>query len=571
MWHIIKKYMIFVRAYFLLKVKDIKMLLPLKFKLLLKIELGYNEKHKIMRNVFRRKAFLPLFSNKRVLCWEPCSWLVQIDLIASIGAALSLRGSTVEQVICDGVPIACAGREITDGETYMDWGGKCANCFKASKKEVEAFNLKVVAIKEILDDGILQKIKDISEEIEPDKIPSFIYRGIGVGKYAVSSLMRYCKGASFDSSAEILRAYFYAALVITEAAFRKIESFKPDILYMTHGIYVTWGPAWEIAIKKNIPVVKIGGGFSKGHIYFRRIDNLSNVHLGVLSNQKWQSICKQPMTQAENEKLDNFLLERYKFEGSTFCDVKINAEVEKREVVCRKLGITPDKPIWCIFSHVAWDDSLNMSKMAFLNYVVWIEETLKLIKNVHDVNWIIKIHPSEAWNKTAVGVGKTIERIFLVLPDNIKLIKPEDRMNTLSVFNAITGGVTCRGTIGLELAALGKPVVLAADAYYSGKGFTYDGLNADNYKKLLLNIDKIPPTLSAEQKEKARKFAHMYFLKRQMPLGMFKRGSHFVSFDWAKSDFLLPGGDPVIDVICEKFFAGEDFIVPDEVIPDLHS
>ena len=45
----------------------------------------------------------------------------------------------------------------------------------------------------------------------------------------------------------------------------------------------------------------------------------------------------------------------------------------------------------------------------------------------------------------------------------------------------VDGGVTCYGTTGLEITLMGKPVILAGTAHYSGKGFTYDSVNKNDY------------------------------------------------------------------------------------------
>ena len=56
--------------------------------------------------------------------------------------------------------------------------------------------------------------------------------------------------------------------------------------------------------------------------------------------------------------------------------------------------------------------------------------------------------------------------------------------NPFDFFQLVDGDVTVYGTSGLELALLGKPVILAGEAHYGGKGFTYDGLSQNSYKEL---------------------------------------------------------------------------------------
>ena len=51
--------------------------------------------------------------------------------------------------------------------------------------------------------------------------------------------------------------------------------------------------------------------------------------------------------------------------------------------------------------------------------------------------------------------------------------------------------VTCGGTVGLEFACLGKPVVLAANPPYSNLGFTMNNISKEDYEKNLLNCHLI--------------------------------------------------------------------------------
>ena len=225
----------------------------------------------------------------------------------------------------------------------------------------------------------------------------------------------------------------------------------------------------------------------------------------------------------------------------------------------------------------AEDDSVglpkDMEQVAFYGYREWTEETLKTIADIPDVQWIIRIHPMEKWGDNTGWVEQTINNMFPNLPAHIKVVPPGANINTYDIFDIITGAVTCEGTVGLEVPVIvGKPVIVAANGYYSGKGFTYDGMTPNEYRDLLRKTLEIPPFLTPEQKEKARKFAYSYFIQRQIPLTIFKTGSNGrpVAFDWSKVESLLPGGDPVVDMICERFFEGEDFILPEDIVNSMY-
>ena len=72
--------------------------------------------------------------------------------------------------------------------------------------------------------------------------------------------------------------------------------------------------------------------------------------------------------------------------------------------------------------------------------------------------------------------------------------------------------VTCGGTIGLEFAYMGKPVVLAAKAPYSGFGFTIEPNSVEDYEGLLKNSVGRLPKLTEKQKDMANKVIYHDFV-----------------------------------------------------------
>jgi hypothetical protein len=338
---------------------------------------------------------------------------------------------------------------------------------------------------------------------------------------------------------------------------------------MTTGVYTLWGPALAIALKRGIPVIIVVGAYRKQCTYYCKIkNNYTSFHFGTLSDLEWENRLQAPIASHEEENLKEYLERRYVSNTGHFKDIKMSERFESKQDLFNRLNLTDSKPVWCIFTPLTWDYSADYGKMVYRDFNEWVIETVKAIIDIPGVQWLIKVHPAEKMYNTVEGIGELIRANFPDLPAHIKIIPPDTDINTYNLMNVITGGITCLGTVGLELAAMGKPVIVAADAYYGRKGFTYDALNADEYKDLLRRVHDIPPSLTPEQREKAVKFAYSYFIQRQLPLRMFIRDNdgNWLNFDWDKIDSLIPGNDPVLDLICNRFFEGEDFILGDEVI-----
>lgn len=131
----------------------------------------------------------------------------------------------------------------------------------------------------------------------------------------------------------------------------------------------------------------------------------------------------------------------------------------------------------------------------------------------------------------------------------------------MNFYQFIDGGITVYGTAGLELALMGKPVILAGEAHYGNKGFTHDAKSIDEYRELLYNTGKIKK-LTEKQLQYAKRYAYCYFIQRQIPLLVLSDPET----GWWKAHkdrmkYLLQGQDPVIDFVCEKIISGKEFIM----------
>ena len=122
------------------------------------------------------------------------------------------------------------------------------------------------------------------------------------------------------------------------------------------------------------------------------------------------------------------------------------------------------------------------------------------------------------------------------------------------------------GTAGLELALMGKPVILGGEAHYGGLGFTHEGLTPITYREFLRKAARLGP-LTEEQRQDVRKYAYSHFVQRQIPLEIV----HDPRTEWwglqhDKRHLLLPGSDPFIEFICDRLVDGRDFNMPEELV-----
>jgi len=202
-----------------------------------------------------------------------------------------------------------------------------------------------------------------------------------------------------------------------------------------------------------------------------------------------------------------------------------------------------------MFPNVPWDFSvLNINK-TFRDVYEWISYTIELFKERPNLQLIIKIHPSEvAVMESTQTVLDYINNNFSSLPENIKVIPPVTDISPYSLFPFTDVGLVFNGTIGLEMALQGIPVIVVGDTHYGEKGFTYDLPSINKYKRILFK--DISP-LTKQKIDFARLYAYFYFIKSYIPLNILYYGN-FLNHGWNINSFndFAEGNDKFLDHIC---------------------
>jgi len=133
---------------------------------------------------------------------------------------------------------------------------------------------------------------------------------------------------------------------------------------------------------------------------------------------------------------------------------------------------------------------------------------------------VIKLHPDLVWKIRSQSADGNLQDLFAIktaagrLPDHVKLVMPETDISTYSFFGVADYCLTVRGTIGMEMACFGVPVLTAGTGRYAGLGFTVDSGTRREYIEKLMHIQEIP-AMNAYSVELARRY--MYALLRYRP------------------------------------------------------
>jgi len=176
-----------------------------------------------------------------------------------------------------------------------------------------------------------------------------------------------------------------------------------------------------------------------------------------------------------------------------------------------------------------WDATFFYGEGLFEDYETWLLETVRAAAANDRLNWVIKLHPDLVWKLRYEGQTGELRDVIAMrsavggsLPAHVSLVMPETDISTFSFFELTDYCLTVRGTIGIEMACHGVPVITAGTGRYSGLGFTRDSDTPDAYRARLAGLESEPPMAPTEI-DRARRFAHALFRQRLWPMQTFER------------------------------------------------
>ncbi len=351
------------------------------------------------------------------------------------------------------------------------------------------------------------------------------YRGARVGKYAASTGLRHLRVGRLDLSLPAVRdallPFLRGAMSSANAAQDIVTTLKPDLVLSVDPGYSPRGELFDICLAAGIETITWNAAHKNNTLMLKRYRQANrDVHPASLSSETWRDLKTKPWADRDRERVRQELIESYQ-SGEWYSEVgtQFHATGQDEAEVRRALGLDEGKKTAVIFPHIFWDGTFFYGTDLFESYEEWFVETMKVACANSHINWIVKIHPANLVKNARDGVGSepseltAIRSLGEAVPPHVRIIQPDSRMSTLSLYSVTDYCVTVRGTVGIEAASFGIPVLTAGTGRYDRRGFTIDSDSRAQYIERLRHIHKTPP-LSAEQRDLAERFAYGIFILR---------------------------------------------------------
>jgi hypothetical protein len=379
-----------------------------------------------------------------------------------------------------------------------------------------------------------------------DALRNWQLDGYAAGYHVLSTLIRVTLEGAPDLAAADVRDHLAVIAEDVVTNYRRAEvlldNLKPSLVLVGEANYSVNGPLVDVAVARGIDVIQVIDIWRDDALMSKRLTvSTRRVDAKSVSRETFERVLAEPWTDRLESTLAQDFDKRYgghwalgdQFQPST-------AAYEPHEIV-DELDLDPSKPTAVIFAHVLWDASLFFGDDLFDNYGDWLSETFVAAIGNDQVNWVTKAHPSNVFRSKHGDVGGDSAEVALLrslctdLPPHMKVLEPDTRISTRSLYEFAEFGVTVRGTPGLEMACFGKAVFTAGTGSYSSLGFTNDSRTKEEFLRYMATIQTVPrPT--PDQVRRAKAYAYALFVLRPWVTQGIQRRFDFLPEGWHPLD-----------------------------------
>jgi hypothetical protein len=265
-----------------------------------------------------------------------------------------------------------------------------------------------------------------------------------------------------------------------QAAREAIERESPGLIICSHSVGLCGILAW-VGLQAGVRVVVPHGEFGlcrfwsleKPEDFFKFYERISHDELGEIS------ISKRRRLESLGEKKIQARLAGASSDVGAIYAYRNPHKTITRQALCEHFNWDPSKQIVGVFSS-CWSDFSHVFGMdRFSNFYEMIKETIRVASSKPTCNWLFKAHPCESWYD-----GVRMADLFRF--DEFPHVRQSNQeWSGVDVLHGVDSVVTCHGTVGLEAAGLGKPVLVAERGWYDEAGIAKYAKSPMHYEELL--------------------------------------------------------------------------------------
>lgn len=413
------------------------------------------------------------------------------------------KGYTVDIFACHGECEGCTPQ--TSPGMQAAYCTACKLKEKQLKKQLQG-KANFLKISDFLTKEELAEIRKTVESRDFTKREDFVWQGVDLHDSIWYGIMRTELKSDVDFEKDLgkIRKYAVSTFSLAQALSRYYEQNRETLAgsIVSHGMYHLYGPFLDTAIHFNVA----------GAFWNRAYLRPDTVYFGLNRQIYEAAMLEDPKNWAHlhlTEEQKQHIVEKLKWH----CPPMPPEFLEKTKKY---------KKIFGMYTNIPWDGAVSNATPGFPTTKLYFEYTLEWFRKNPDCLLIIRTHPYEAkpYAKKAEKMWDIVSQFDL--PENVIFIHPTDPIKSYMVADIADASILYGGTLGLELAVAGKPVIQAGQFFWTGKGFLFECADKEDLHRYFDEVKAGKLKVTAEMYEKALVYAWHFIYERHMDMDYLK-------------------------------------------------
>jgi len=493
---------------------------------------------------------------RRVLFVIPRAWNTHALFQTALAQALTLRNAKCAIVTCGGVMPICEF-----GWAEKDFYPPCSGCLTYVKDLAGLAGIELINIAEHADNAAIQKATSELKGLSVERMEDYRFGDFPIGKYAIPSVRWRLRTSQHElhPHCPVMLSGFIRGGVAWATGMKSIcDRFNPDVVVMLNGLFMEERMAWAVAKAQKRRCVFFERGRDAASVFLSH--EVPGPRYDISS--KWSEISATPLAGPERESIRAAMDRRRR--GEKVVEKYWDSTSTDLNAIRTQLKVDSKGPVGVLYTNVSWDTAMQDRDTLFTGMFDWLTRVLNLFGKRPEWTLIIRVHPAETQlpgRESYDRVEDWLRKHYNPLPANVRVVRPNQSVDSYALMNLATVGLVYASTVGLEMAVSGIPVVVAGAAHYSNKGFTYDPPSLEQYDAQITDLMQGTRSLDKdEQVDMAERYAHLFFLRRTLPMTVLDEPtSGFPRALYTTVEDLKPGKQKVLDIFASGILNGSEF------------
>jgi hypothetical protein len=495
----------------------------------------------------------------RVLVFSPYAlWRNHTIYEETIAKACQVRGATVEYLLCDGLLPECD----------QHWDSKagaprpfdlCQQCQAASKTNLDESGFSYGWLGDFVSQAEKAAAFKWAQSVTPDGLSQASYQGSPLGEWVLSSVISYFRQYPPDLAnwrvVNVYRGFLFSAAIVATGLQNYLETHAIDSALLFNGRQSITRVALEIFRQRGIRVLTHERAeYQRGHLNVKPNAHCMNPEPFKAFWNMWGQV---PLNRKELDAALHWLTQRRY--GANLAWIPFNKPSVGDSSLRTKLNLRQGKHLWALFTSSTDEVAADpLMQGPYESQEAWVRDVVEWVGLRDDVELVIKVHPNLGGNRY---IGKAVDELRIYqemksqIPSNVRIVMPEDAVSAYSLAEEAEVGLTFGSTIGLEMAMLGKPVLLASRALYEHSPRILTVRSREALPGMLERC--VHASTDREIQREAFRLAYYYIFELELPFPTVTVLSVFsVQPNYRDSEELSAGNDSSLDKICHFLVEG---------------